>query len=139
LAIEIRNGQKIFPMHPAKRIRDLPTNNMLLATCSKEFCVARENHHVVDNTVNRLAQIAVSVANSSPSPLRDARVAGSRAPIASLVVPYFSTGKSKPFANLVQSGLGSQSDGIEQELYQVRAVACSAVETRQFSACGATG
>ena len=79
------------------------------------------------------------VANSSPSPLRDARVAGSRAPIASLVVPYFSTGKSKPFANLVQSGLGSQSDGIEQELYQVRAVACSAVETRQFSACGATG
>src|SRR6266700_6490326 len=39
-AIEIRNGQKIFPMHPAGHSRDLPTDNTLARSPRKGFRAA---------------------------------------------------------------------------------------------------
>src|SRR5207244_449715 len=36
-AIEIENGQKIFPMHPAGHSRDLPTDNTLARSLRKGF------------------------------------------------------------------------------------------------------
>ncbi|PYJ48636.1 MAG: hypothetical protein DME87_11880 [Verrucomicrobia bacterium] len=37
-AIEIRNGQKIFPMHPPGHKSGLPTNNMLALFACNKFC-----------------------------------------------------------------------------------------------------